>query len=208
MLLELDAPTDFRAILLDLVRWGWKLKAIADTITAPPSTLKRWWNDGTEPGYEYGRRLVKLHELEGKKRNSAPSTPASAMQCIPASPTRETSMPPKSKPKKVREPGSDAPQTEVEPVATTAGGESNVDEAIEQAQSGRARKIAKPKPVVPASKVKGDPERPPEAAVNQKREMPYAEAMKLRAEGKLKRSVLTELGWVTPSPLPSAQPGK
>jgi hypothetical protein len=195
MLLELDAPVDFKQILLDLVRWGWKLKAIAQAINAPPSTLKRWWNDGTEPGFEYGRALVKLHELESKRRNSDPDRSAAGFQCIPAASTntRETSMPPK-KPKTVRQPGAAEPAT----APATEHGESNVDEAIDLAAKGQARKIAKPKPKVPPSKVKGDPERSPEAAVNAKREMTYAEAMKRLEAGALERSVLTEMGWVSP----------
>lgn len=97
------------------------------------------------------------------------------------------------RPSRVQQPGA-------EPQAAEAPGESDVDEAIAAAQSGRARKIAKPKPQVPASRVRGDPERPKEAAVNAKREMSYDEAMKLRREGKLTRSVLTDEGWVTPLP--------
>lgn len=89
-----------------------------------------------------------------------------------------------------RQPGS-APEP-TEQVDT----ESNVDKAIEAGRSGGTHKVAKPKPVVPPSKVQGDPERPATAAVNAKKEMSYAEAMKLLAAGELKRSVLTDQGWV------------
>lgn len=57
-------------------------------------------------------------------------------------------------------------------------GESNVDEAIALAGAGQARRIAKPKPVVPPSDVQGDPERPASAPVNARREMPYEDAMR------------------------------
>ena len=40
---------------------GWKLKQVADAINVPPSTLKRWWYEGSEPLYEDGRALRKLH---------------------------------------------------------------------------------------------------------------------------------------------------
>lgn len=86
-------------------------------------------------------------------------------------------------PKEIRVPGDD---------------ESDVDEAIELGRQGQARRIVKPKPQVPESSVHGDPERPPEAAVNAQEEMSYAEAMAKVSRGELKRRVLTELGWVIP----------
>lgn len=61
MLLERDAPVDWRNLLMDFVRAGWKLKQVADAINVPPSTLKRWWYEGSEPLYEDGRALRKLH---------------------------------------------------------------------------------------------------------------------------------------------------
>lgn len=68
MLLERDEPVDFKALLLDFVRWGWTLKSVADAINVPPSTLKGWWYDGAEPRFEDGRALVKLHETETVRR--------------------------------------------------------------------------------------------------------------------------------------------
>lgn len=75
MLLERDPPVDWKEVLLDFVRWGWTLKGVARAINVPPSTLRRWWDDGSEPGFEDGRALVKLHELERdrKKRTSDPA---------------------------------------------------------------------------------------------------------------------------------------
>lgn len=115
----------------------------------------------------------------------------------------------KKTPKQVRAPGeAAAADVEVAAQGATEPGESNVDKAIAAGQSGRAHKIAKPKPIVPASKVKGDPERPAEAAVNAKKEMSYEQAMKLLAEGKLTRSVLTEQGWVAvPKKVPAGPAG-
>lgn len=74
---------------------------------------------------------------------------------------------------------------------------SDVDEAIGLAQSGKARKIKKARIDPPPLNLKvPDPDRPMTAAVNTKRQMTYAEAMKLRTDGKLTRAVLTEQGWV------------
>ena len=121
---------------------------------------------------------------------------------------------------KVRNPGSEEEEA-LDPAET----ESNVDDAIAHAAQGKARRIVKPKPKVPPSKVKGDPGRPGTAAVNAKREMSYEQAMKaLEAANELEalrriisispateaqatrmaelqeialtRSVLTERGWV------------
>jgi hypothetical protein len=65
--------------------------------------------------------------------------------------------------------------------------ESDVNAAIEAAQSGEAHKIAKPRPEVAPSKVKGDPSRPADAAVNARREMSYEDAMlALNAETEIK----------------------
>lgn len=107
----------------------------------------------------------------------------------------------KTKPRKTIVPGDDAG---AEPVAETTGaeeaGESNVDEAIDAAQAGKARKIKKPHVVPPPAVLpRPDPERPTKAAVNAKKEMPYDGAMALRESGQLTRAVLTEKGWVTAS---------
>lgn len=75
--------------------------------------------------------------------------------------------------------------------------ESDVDEAIALAQSGQARPIIKPRASAPvASFHRPDPGRPPNAAVNQAPAMSYADAMAASAAGTLRRSVLTERGWV------------
>lgn len=105
------------------------------------------------------------------------------------------------KPMKVTMPGDDV---NADPIAETTGaeeaGESDVDEAINAAQSGKARKIKKPHVVPPPAVLsRPDPERPVKAAVNSKKEMTYDEAMELRESGKLARAVLTEKGWVTAS---------
>lgn len=81
-LLERDPPVDWKGLLLDLQRWGWTLKGIATSINAPPSTLQRWWNDGSEPRYEYGRALVKLHAGEKEKRSSDPDPRTAALQAV------------------------------------------------------------------------------------------------------------------------------
>lgn len=128
-------------------------------------------------------------------------------------------MPPKKQPKSLRQPGAEG-QAQATPGQQAA--ESDVDAAIAAAQSGRARQIKKPRAPVAPSKVKGDPDRPADAAVNAKKEMSYADAMvahdaafelarlqelerpsdEQRARMAqldkiaLKRSVLTEKGWV------------
>lgn len=104
-------------------------------------------------------------------------------------------MPKDKKPKKIAEPGA-APDQEVQAVGATEPGESDIDAAVDAGQAGKTHKIAKAKPIVPPSKVKGDPLRKPTAAVNAKAEMPYAEAMKKKDAGELTRSVLTDRGWV------------
>ena len=103
-------------------------------------------------------------------------------------------------------------------------GVSSEDAAIAAGQSGGTHRVQKhPDPeTLPKSKVKGDPDRPADAAVNAKKEMSYAEAMKaLEARNELdqlrkhqiptekqqarieeltpialQRNVLTEKGWV------------
>jgi hypothetical protein len=76
------------------------------------------------------------------------------------------------KPNTIKTPGEDT---------QSGAGESDVDAAIAAGQAGKAHKIAKAKPKVPASKVKGDPERPAQAAVNAKKDMTYEAAMKRHA---------------------------
>lgn len=109
-----------------------------------------------------------------------------------------------------------------QPGSAPADTEHDVDKALAAGSEGKAHKVVKPKPVAPPSRVRGDPERPAEAAVNAKREMPYDEAMKAHDAAKelirlqeldnptdaqrarmealepiaMKKSILTERGWV------------
>lgn len=75
---------------------------------------------------------------------------------------------------------------------------SDPDAAIAAGQRGGTHKVQKhPDPeTLPKSDVQGDPDAGPDAPVNAQKEMSYDEAMKLLSAGKLKRSVLTERGWV------------
>lgn len=84
----------------------------------------------------------------------------------------------------------------------TEGGRSDPDAAIAAGRAGKAHKVEKPKKAVPASRIKGDPERPQTMPVNAKAEVSYADAMAQRNAGTLARSVLTDQGWVTPLPNP------
>lgn len=90
------------------------------------------------------------------------------------------------------------------PEAPGAAGESDVDAAIAAGKAGGTHKVEKPKPRVPKSGVVGDPERPKkDDNVNARPEMSYQEAMEKLAKGELKRSVLTDQGWVS---VPKATP--
>lgn len=91
-------------------------------------------------------------------------------------------------------------------IPAQAPGESDVDEAINAAQQGKAHKVAKARAPVQPAPEKGDPARPAKAAVNQDPEMTYAKAMQLLEKGELKRSVLTEQGWVV-APSKKVPPG-
>lgn len=66
-LLERDPPVDWREVLLDLRRWGWRLSDVATAINVPRSTAGRWMYDGYEPNFENGRALLKLHAEERSK---------------------------------------------------------------------------------------------------------------------------------------------
>lgn len=79
MLIERDPPIDWKALLLDFVRWGWKLTEVAAAINVPDSTLMGWWNDGAEPRYENGRALLKLH-AHAEKRFGDPGEPSPGVQ--------------------------------------------------------------------------------------------------------------------------------
>lgn len=85
------------------------------------------------------------------------------------------------------------------PGADPRAAESDVEQAIEAGRSGKARKIAKPKPEVGVAKVKQlDSLRPKTMPVNQKTEMSYEAAMALHKSGEQTRAILTPLGWVAP----------
>lgn len=185
MPLDLDAPVDWKAILLDLRGWGWGAQRVGDEIGAAKSTVMDWCNKGKMPGFETGRALLKLHAREAERRESVQQPGASDVQPPPHGETMSKG------PKNVRQPGEEPGASDVQPA-----GQSDPDAAIAAAQAGQARKIAKPRAPVAPSKVKGDPDRPKSAAVNATKEMSYAEAMKLREAGKLTRNVLTEQGWV------------
>lgn len=204
MLLELDAPIDWKGLLLDFVRWGWTLKGVARAINVPPSTLRRWWDDGSEPHFEHGRALLKLHGIAAEKRCSDPSGPGEGVQRILASPEqpKEASVAKRNQPKQVRSPGTE-PEAQLADLVDPADTKSDPDAAIEAAAQGKARRIAKPRAPVAPSAIVGDPQRPAEQPVNLKREMPYAEAMQALERGELKRNVLTERGWVV---APNRQP--
>lgn len=194
MLIEREPPINFVELVLDLRRHRWTLKRIAEAINVPISTLGRWFYESATPNFDDGRALVKLHEqvtkIRGSEENSTISVSQSASHARGAQRQERKSM--AKRPRQVREPGAE-PQAET---PDSAAAQSDPDAAIVAARAGKARKIEKPKPAVPKSRVVGDPERPAEAAVNAKREMSYDEAMALRSEGKLDRSVLTEQGWV------------
>lgn len=64
MLIELDAPVDWKARIIDLRRWGFTIKGIADAINVAPSTVQHWLDYGKEPRFEAGRALLKLHSRE------------------------------------------------------------------------------------------------------------------------------------------------
>ena len=66
MLLERDKPVDWNMVILTLRKWGWTIKAIADSINVAESTVQHWVDYGKEPQFENGRALLKLYEREEK----------------------------------------------------------------------------------------------------------------------------------------------
>lgn len=120
-----------------------------------------------------------------------------------------------------------------QPGTKAADTERSDDKAIAAGKAGKAHKVSKHPDVetLPKSKVRGDPERPADAAVNAKKEMTYAKAMDALADRKaldklrkiespteaqaermaelektaLTRNVLTEQGWVCVNREPPAQ---
>ncbi len=55
-------PIDWRLILDDLVRSGWRLAWIAEALDAPANTVNNWYNKGKRPAYDYARALLELRE--------------------------------------------------------------------------------------------------------------------------------------------------
>jgi crossover junction endodeoxyribonuclease RusA len=195
MLLQREKSVNFVEIILDLRRHRWRLHAIADAINVHPSTLKKWFYSSACPNFEDGRALVGLYRrvlesFESDKTTSVSSTQY-ALRAREISLKKDTTM---AKRPQVREPGTEALPPD------SGAGQSDPDAAIAMGRSGRARKIVKPKPAVPKSRVRGDPERSGEAAVNAVREMSYAGAMAARDARALPRAVLTDRGWVQPLP--------
>ena len=56
-------PIDWRLILDDLVRSGWRLAWIAEALDCPANTVNHWYNKGKRPTYDHARALM---ELRGK----------------------------------------------------------------------------------------------------------------------------------------------
>ena len=82
------------------------------------------------------------------------------------------------KPKPKEKPSTRTPGVETEaPGAGSTVVEYDDDAAVDAGQAGGTHKVAKNHPRVERSKVRGDPQRPPDAAVNAKKEMAYDEAM-------------------------------
>lgn len=79
MLLQRDPPVDWKRLILDLRRWGWTLKGIADAINVSDSTVQHWLDYGKEPMYENGRALIKLHAQQ-EKCFSNPAMGTAALQ--------------------------------------------------------------------------------------------------------------------------------
>lgn len=198
MLLQRDPPINWHEIILDFVRWGWKLTDVARAVNVPQSTLGGWWYDSHPPLYENGRALLKLHAVEEKRQSDKPVRKTGASFALRAhEPLRkETTMAKPKRPKSMRKPGEDTNQGS----PGQEQGASDPDAAIAAGRRGGTHRVAKPRDPVAPSRVKGDPERPKTAAVNAKPEISYAEAMAAQAAGTLTRSVLTEKGWVTASP--------
>jgi hypothetical protein len=200
MLIRRDPPTNFVEIILDLRRppFRMKLNAIADAINVDVNTLKGWFYDSHIPNFEDGNALKQLHAKLVESCQSNQEPPKTVIQSTSHARVNTAKEKPMAKagkqPKQVKQPGEE-PQAQI---PGQEGGTSNVDAAIAAAQSGQTHKVAKPKPAVAPSKVKGDPLRPKDAAVNAKREMSHEEAVAAAESGTLTRSVLTEKGWVFP----------
>lgn len=198
MLLKRDPPINFVELILDLRRapHRLKLRVIAEAINVELNTLKAWYYRASVPNYDDGNALRQFHDAvtESCKSGNSPTQPviqSASHAARSGAHSKENAMPPRNKPKNVAAPGEDPASLSAE-----AAGESDVDEAIDMAAQGKARRIAKPKPEVAPSPIKGDPARPAAAPVNAKREMSYADAMAALEAGTLTRSVLTEKGWV------------
>jgi hypothetical protein len=82
--------------------------------------------------------------------------------------------------------------------------QSDPDAAVALGQTGRARKIEKPRVEVPPVKlVTADDTRPQSANINAKAGMSAPDAMALDRKGKLTRPVLTPDGWYCPRNSPN-----
>lgn len=193
MLLKPHERINWTELILDLRRAPHRLRFrdMAERTGYSEQAIKACFYRGHQPLYEMGCALVALHEScygDQSRRKNVFQSPH----------TSEKELSVTKIPRKRAEPGAQPIESDPE----DEQGRSDPDAAIMAAQGGRARRIAKPRPSVPASKVKGDPDRPRTAAVNARREMSYAEAMRLREAGNLPRAVLTERGWVAANERP------
>jgi hypothetical protein len=77
---------------------------------------------------------------------------------------------------------------------------SDIEAAIEAGRRGEARRIERPRAVLPEVNIKGlrDPERPATANVNKQPTLSCEEAMQMAEDGRLAVPVLTPQGWVLP----------
>ena len=66
----LGTLVDWREIGLDLRRWGISHADVAKALNVTHSTVQRWFNDGSEPGFSSGYFLLRLHgRLERKQHD-------------------------------------------------------------------------------------------------------------------------------------------
>jgi hypothetical protein len=52
---------DWTEIGHELRRHGWGVTKVAAHLNVPKSTVRRWFNDNSEPGYHVGRQVIRLH---------------------------------------------------------------------------------------------------------------------------------------------------
>lgn len=68
-----ETPVDFAALIAELrgEPYRMSLRSIAEAINVPPSTLRKWYYEGSPPRYDDGQALVTLHQqLTTKGRGS------------------------------------------------------------------------------------------------------------------------------------------